>query len=132
MQRRSMQLLCPGDAQSIFKHLMFCGINHSNPLVQRNMTIGWTIVGIYSESTAGNVKSPPRRAVIQWILVSWADISTELIKKSFPCCGLNLPIDGSDDNKIVCFQNDQPCSKAEKCLRLRHPCCSNLMMIHSK
>ena len=74
-------------------------------------------VGIYSETAAGNLKSPPRRTVIQWILESWADISTELIKKYFPCCGLNLPIDGSDDNKIVCFRDEQPCSSGREMLK---------------
>ena len=48
---------------------------------------------------------------------SWAEISTELIKKSFPCCGLNLPIDGSDDHKIVSFRNDQPCSMGREMLK---------------
>lgn len=36
------------DAQSIFKRLMFCGINHSNLPVQRHMMIGW----VRLESTA--------------------------------------------------------------------------------
>ena len=48
---------------------------------------------------------------------SWADIPTELIKKSFPCCGLNLPIDGSDDHKIVCFRDRQPCSTGREMLK---------------
>ena len=43
-------------------------------------------------------------------------MSTELIKKSFPC-GLNLPIDGSDDNKIVCFRDEQPCSIGREMLK---------------
>ena len=74
-------------------------------------------VGIYCETAAGNLKSPPRRTVIHLILESWADISTELIKKYFPCCGLNLPIDGSDDNKIVCFGDEQPCSIGREMLK---------------
>ena len=36
---------------------------------------------IHSETATGNLTSPPRRAVTQWILQSWADIPTELIKK---------------------------------------------------
>lgn len=39
-------------------------------------------VKIHSETTAGNLKLPPRRTVtIQWLLESWREISTELIKK---------------------------------------------------
>ena len=41
-------IIVPGDVQNIFKHLMFSGINNSNPLVQKNMTIGW----VRYESTA--------------------------------------------------------------------------------
>ena len=51
-------------------------------------------VSIHSETAAGNLKAPPRRTVIQWILKSWAAIPADLIKKSFPCCGLNLPVNG--------------------------------------
>ena len=41
-------VIVPGGCTNIFKRLMFCGINHSNPLVQRNMTSGW----VRLESTA--------------------------------------------------------------------------------
>ena len=41
-------VIVTGRCTSIFIHLMFCGINHLNPLVQRNMTIGWAML----ESTA--------------------------------------------------------------------------------
>ena len=55
--------------------------------------------------------------MIYWILQSWADISTDLIKKSFPSCGLNLPVDGSDDDKIICFRNGEPCAKGKDMLK---------------
>ena len=74
-------------------------------------------VGIHSETAAGNLRAPPRKTVIHWILQSWVDISTDLIKKSFPCCGLNLPVDGSDDDKIICFQDGEPCAKGKDMLK---------------
>ena len=74
-------------------------------------------VGIHSETAAGNLRAPPRKTVIHCILQSWADISTDLIEKSFPCCGLNLPVDGSDDNKIICFRDGEPCAKGKDMLK---------------
>ena len=74
-------------------------------------------VGIHSETAAGNLRAPPRKTVIDWILQLWADISTDLIKKSFSCCGLNLPVDGSDDDKIICFRDGEPCAKGKDMLK---------------
>ena len=75
-------------------------------------------VGIHSETAAGNLRAPPRKTVIHWILQLWADISTDLIKRSFPCCGLNnLPVDGLDDDKIICFQDGEPCAKGKDMLK---------------
>lgn len=48
-------------------------------------------VGIHSETPAVNLKSPPRRTIIQWVLQSWSELPRDLMKKSFPCCALNLP-----------------------------------------
>ena len=73
--------------------------------------------GIHSETAAGNLRAPLRKTVIHWILQSWADISTDLIKKSFPCCGVNLPVDGSDDDKIICFRDGEPCVKDKDMLK---------------
>ena len=73
-------------------------------------------VGIHSETAAGNLRAPPRKTVIHWTLQSWADISTDLNKESFPCCGLNLPVDGSDDDKIICFRDGEPCAKGKDIL----------------
>lgn len=74
-------------------------------------------VGIHSETAAGNLKAPPKRTVIQWILKSWAAIPAELIKKLFPCCGLNLPVNGSDNDKIVCFRDVEPCAIGREMLK---------------
>ena len=39
---------------------------------------------------------------------AWDSISTELIKKSFKCCGIGLPADGSEDNAIHAFKPNRP------------------------
>ena len=40
-----------------------------------------------------------------------------MIKKSFPCCGLSLPVDGSDDDKIICFRDGEPCAEGKDMLK---------------
>ena len=40
-------------------------------------------VGIHEETPAGNLKTPPRRAILQWILDAWAELPTDVIKNSF-------------------------------------------------
>ena len=72
--------------------------------------------GIYSETEAGNLKPPPRRVVIGWVLNAWNELSTEMIRKSFITCGLTNAIDGSDDDKIHCFKPGQPCEKGRQVL----------------
>ena len=74
-------------------------------------------VGIHSETAAGNLRAPQRKTVIHWTLQSWEDISTDLIKKSFPCCGRNLPVDGSDDDKTICFRHGEPFAKGKDMLK---------------
>lgn len=74
-------------------------------------------VGIHCETPAGNLKSPPRRTIIPVILQSWSELSRDLIKKSFPACALNLPTDGSQDEKIVCFREGQPCCAGNEMLK---------------
>ena len=97
---------------------MFSGTSRLRKPSQKNMTIGWIgTVGIHSETAAGNLRASPRKTVINWILQSLADISTDLIKKSFPCCGLNLPVDGSNEDKIICFRDGEPCAKGKDTLK---------------
>ena len=68
-------------------------------------------VGINWVTEAGNLKSPLRRIIVQWILKAWNELSTEMIAKSFKSCTLNIPIDGSEDSKIHWFKDGQPLPK---------------------
>ena len=65
-------------------------------------------VGIHEETAAGNLKAPPLKTILQWILDSWAELPTNVIKKSFTSCALNVPVDGSEDDAIHCFKEEQP------------------------
>ena len=77
-------------------------------------------VGIHEETPAGNLKTSPRRAILQWILDARAELPTDVIKNSFRSCALNLPVDGSNDDFIHCFKESQPCSagRAMLCMQL--------------
>ena len=65
--------------------------------------------GIHQETDGGNLKPPPRRTIVNWILDSWNQLSSEIICKSFKACALTSAIDGSDDKDIHCFKEKQPC-----------------------
>ena len=75
--------------------------------------------GIHEETAAGNLRVPPRRTILQWIIDAWAELSVDIIKKSFIRCVLNLPIDGSQDDSIRCLQDGQPCCSGSEILRLQ-------------
>ena len=74
-------------------------------------------VGIHEETAAGNLKAPPRKTILQWILDSWAELSTDVIKKSFTSCALNVPVDGSEDDATHCLKEEQPCSTGQAVLK---------------
>ena len=60
--------------------------------------------------TQGNLKAPPRRKIIEWILEAWKNVRIDVIKSSFTSCALNIAIDGNEDELIHCFKENQPCS----------------------
>ena len=66
---------------------------------------GWLEAeGIHQETGGGNLKPSPRRTIVNWILDSWNQLSSEIICKSFKACALTSAIDGSDDKDIHCFK----------------------------
>ena len=67
--------------------------------------------GSNNEAVEGNLKAPPRRTAMEWILDAWSGFPSNLIKDSFMHCGLNLPRDGSLDHQIHCFEERQPCTQ---------------------
>ena len=73
--------------------------------------------GIHKETEAGNLKAPPRRSIIKRILDAWSALPLKMIKNSFMHCGLNLPANGSLDNRIHCFKEKQPCAHRRELLR---------------
>ena len=61
-----------------------------------------------NETEAGNLKAPPRKEIIKWIL-DVAALSSEMIKETLIHCALSLPTDGSREDLTHCFKEVQPC-----------------------
>ena len=60
-------------------------------------------VGIHQGTDAGNLKPPPRSTIVNWILDSWSELPSKIIRKSFKACALTSATDGSEDKDIHCF-----------------------------
>ena len=73
----------------------------------------------YSLKSRGgsHLKTPARRAILQWILDYWAELPADVIKKSLTTCALNLLVDGSRDDNIHCLKEGQPCSSGKPMLK---------------
>ena len=71
---------------------------------------GWLKVLKNILTCQDNLKAPPRRKIIEWILEAWKNVRIDVIKSSFKSCALNIAIDGSEDELIHCFKENQPCS----------------------
>ena len=47
---------------------------------------------------------------------SWASLPAD-IKQSFKSCGLNINVDGSEDDAVHCFKESQPCAAGREMLK---------------
>ena len=43
----------------------------------------WLSPGIQEYTISGNLKAPPRKLMVEWVLESWASLSPDVTKKSF-------------------------------------------------
>ena len=64
----------------------------------------WMDEGPHSVTEGGNMRGPPLKQIIVWILQAWSNLDREVIVKSFRCCALSLATDGSQDDEITCFK----------------------------
>ena len=65
--------------------------------------------GLTEETACGNLKAPPRREVVLWILAAWESLSKEMIRDSFVSCAITCATDGSQDDEITCIQPNVYC-----------------------
>ena len=70
----------------------------------------------FEYTQGGNVKPPSRTLLCDWVKSSWESVSVEMIKNSFKSCAITTSTDGSEDDKIHCFQPSQPCSEGRTLL----------------
>ena len=69
----------------------------------------WMANGQHTFTAAGNMRAPPRREIVQWIIEAWNDLDKDIIVNSFKCCALTLAVDSSQDELIHCLKPSQPC-----------------------
>ena len=60
---------------------------------------------------------PQKRKMVEWVLMSWAALPEDLIRKSFKVCALNLVVDGIENNLIHCFKEGSSCAAGAELLR---------------
>ena len=77
----------------------------------------WLRNGRHQYTEAGNMRPPPRREVLKWILLALDSLSYEVIVKSFKPCALTHSLDGSEDHLIHCFKQGHQCEEGEERLR---------------
>ena len=63
-------------------------------------------------TSGGNVKPPPRSLLCEWVKSSWDVVPTEMVTTSFTSCVIITSNDGSNDKKIHCFKEGQPCKNS--------------------
>jgi len=79
----------------------------------------WMENGEKFYTKGGNLKAPSKRVIVSWVISSWNRLSADHIRDSFQVCGLNLPLDGSEDSKIHCMKGGGTCTPALALLKLR-------------
>lgn len=77
----------------------------------------WMASGVQEYTEAGNMRPPPRKTIVEWVLTAWSRLSVDVIAKSFRSCALNLAVDGSEDSEIHCFKKGQPCEAGSEQLQ---------------
>ena len=73
--------------------------------------------GLHTHTDEGNMRGPPSKQIVQWILKAWSDLDREIIIKSFRCCTLPIQDDESQDNETACFKPGKPVSSGLEYLK---------------
>ena len=58
---------------------------------------------------AGNMRGPPRREIVKWVLKAWNSLDRKIVIRSFRSCALTVAPDRSEDDQIHCLKGGQPC-----------------------
>ena len=79
----------------------------------------------HSFTAAGNMRAPPRREIVKWILAAWDGLDKTMIINSVKSCALTVAVDGSEDGHIQCFKENQPCRAGLERLKVVQQAMSN-------
>ena len=69
----------------------------------------WLSEGVHQFTEEGNMKTPFRKDIIEWVLDAWSQLSKENIIKSFKCCSLNLANEYMEDEFIHYLKKRRLC-----------------------
>ncbi|GES73260.1 pogo transposable element with KRAB domain [Rhizophagus clarus] len=78
-------------------------LNKSFKSKVRRLYNNWMKDAIKDYTPSGKIKRPTYSLVANWIKESWDSMDTNMIKRSFKCCGVSNSLDGSEDNLIFDF-----------------------------
>ena len=100
-------VVIPGGATG---HIQAGDVSWNKPIKDqlREMHDYWMNEGLHTHTKGVNMRGPPLKQIVQWILKGWSDLHKGIIFKSFRCCALSIQDDGSEDNEIACFKPGKP------------------------
>jgi hypothetical protein len=55
-------------------------------------------------TAGGNLRSPSKQLVIEWVKLAWTKLSPDLIMTSHKCCGFSIS-DADDVENFTCLKN---------------------------
>ena len=73
----------------------------------RNHYNHWMNEAIKEYTPSGKIKRPSYSLVVNWVKESWDAVDTNIIRRSFKCCGVSNAINGSEDGLIFNFNKVQ-------------------------
>ena len=81
---------------------------HTKPLMYHGLSLyfyaTWMDEGPHTYTEAGSMLGPPLKTILRWVIDALGELDLDIIIKSFRCCALSDTVDGSEDNKITCFE----------------------------
>ena len=65
----------------------------------------WISQKVRQLTKSGWIQHSPYNIIAEWVKHAWDTIDTQLIERSFKCCGISTATDGSEEDLI--FDNDR-------------------------
>jgi len=65
----------------------------------------WMAESVKELTATAKIKRPSYETVVNWVKMSWNAVDTNLIRKSFKCCGISNHRDGSEDGLIFDYDH---------------------------